>query len=223
MHNFLIEGLANGNNPPKLCDMWPAYVVAFSQALGTLLELILASRVFALYNRSRSIAFLLSILILMEVAGTVRLLWWRLNTDFYGICLLLQLTRSGRNQSILCFSVHCMLISLTLFKYFFALRAGWGRTPLVSLVVRDNSTVYATTVFLLVSVVIVCGLDNERGITVFFWTTSLTSISGCRMILSMERFARKDISIESPPGQALTSEFSIRTLDSSRRHDRSAP
>jgi hypothetical protein len=117
MHNFLIEGLANGNNPPKLCDMWPAYVVAFSQALGTLLELILASRgkstrfllgkmqfgwtkptVFALYNRSRSIAFLLSILILMEVAGTVRLLWWRLNTDFYGICLLLQLTRSGRNQ-----------------------------------------------------------------------------------------------------------------------------
>lgn len=42
------------------------------------------------------------------------------------------------------FIVHCTLIGLTLFKYFFALRSGWGRTPLVSLVVRDGSTAYAT-------------------------------------------------------------------------------
>ena len=35
------------------------------------------------------------------------------------------------------------------------------------------------------------------------------------MILRMERFARKDISMEPPPAQALfTSEFSIGTLDS---------
>ena len=39
-----------------------------------------------------------------------------------------------------------MLIVLTLFKYFIAVRAGWGRTPLVSLVVRDGSVMYATIV-----------------------------------------------------------------------------
>ena len=44
MHNCLMEQLANGSNPPMLCDMWCAYVIAFTQSIATLLELILASR-----------------------------------------------------------------------------------------------------------------------------------------------------------------------------------
>lgn len=46
--------------------------------------------------------------------------------------------------SVLGFIVHCILICLTMFKYIIAVRAGWGRTPLVSLIVRDGSTVYGT-------------------------------------------------------------------------------
>lgn len=44
MHNFLMEALADGSNPPMLCNMWHIYVFALSQTLATLLELILASR-----------------------------------------------------------------------------------------------------------------------------------------------------------------------------------
>ena len=39
-----MEQLANGSNPPMLCDMWCVYILAFTQSLGTLLELLLASR-----------------------------------------------------------------------------------------------------------------------------------------------------------------------------------
>ena len=97
--------------------MWFGYVVTSTQTLATLFELILASRgkfkvislgkmqfgwtkptVFALYNRSRSIGFILSILILAEVAGAVRMLRLLHDTDFYGICLLLQVTKDGRIQ-----------------------------------------------------------------------------------------------------------------------------
>ena len=46
--------------------------------------------------------------------------------------------------SILGFIVHCVLIGLMLFKYFLAFRAGWSKAPLVLLVVRDGSTMYAT-------------------------------------------------------------------------------
>lgn len=44
------------------------------------------------------------------------------------------------------FTVHCTLIGLTWLKYLFAIKAGWGRSPLVSLVIRDSSIVYAAMV-----------------------------------------------------------------------------
>lgn len=44
MHNFLIERLADGSNPPILCNVWYAYVLTLSQTFATLLEFILAVR-----------------------------------------------------------------------------------------------------------------------------------------------------------------------------------
>lgn len=44
IHNCLMERLANGNNPPMLCDAWYAYIMAFTQSLATSLEFILATR-----------------------------------------------------------------------------------------------------------------------------------------------------------------------------------
>ncbi|KAG6374060.1 hypothetical protein JVT61DRAFT_4701 [Boletus reticuloceps] len=225
-HNILVESLANGSNPPILCRLWIAYIIAFTQSIQTTLELVLASRVFALYNRSKRIAFVLLILILTEVGGSVRSLWVGHDSGFYGTCLLVSPDKSAMDQSILGFIVHCTLIGLTLFKYYFALRAGWGRTPLVSLVVRDNTTVYTTIIFLLASVIVLCGLEDERGVIVFYWATGLTSISAARMILSMERFAREELSVGSPVGRALfTTQFSLEMITSNldRGHDRSVP
>ncbi|KAH0833977.1 hypothetical protein J3R83DRAFT_11195, partial [Lanmaoa asiatica] len=146
MHNLLIEPLANGSNPPMLCSMWHAYILAFTQTLATLLEFILASRIFALYDRSKRVAFLMLILMSMEVAGTVRMLWLSKGIEFYQTCLLLRLDENGSYQSILGFMVHCVLVGLTLFKYICAFRAGWSRAPLLLLVVRDGSTVYVTII-----------------------------------------------------------------------------
>jgi len=190
--------------------MWFIYVLASSQTIATLLEFILASRVFALYNRSKRVALLLSFLILTEAAGMLRMLSIRHTTQFNGTCLLIRGSKDHNYQSLLGFVVHCTLIGLTWFKYYVALKAGWGRTPLVSLVVRDGSTMYATVIVLLASVVLVCGLQNERGVAVIFWTTSLMSVSGCRMILSMERFARREVQVESPE-PVFTSKISIAT------------
>ncbi|KAF8130278.1 hypothetical protein EV363DRAFT_1432182 [Boletus edulis] len=213
-HNILAESLANGTNPPILCKLWIAYIIAFTQLIQTTLELVLASRVFALYNRSKRIAFVLLILILTEVGGSARSLWVGHDSGFYGTCLLLAPDKKGTNQSILGFIVHCALIGLTLFKYCFALRAGWGRTPLVSLVVRDNSTVYITIILLLTSVIVLFGLEDGRGVIVFYWATALTSISAARMILSMERFARTELSLGSPAGHLFTTQFSLETFTS---------
>ncbi|KAG6374057.1 hypothetical protein JVT61DRAFT_4697 [Boletus reticuloceps] len=168
-HNVFIKQLADGSNPPIHCTIWFIYSLGFSQVLATLLELILATRVFALYNRSRRIAFLVLILILTETGGSVRILWQQQYTDFHGMCLLIKGSLGSKYQTIFGFIIHCTLIGLTLIKYFFALRAGWGRAPLVSLVVRDNSTVYATILFLVISVVIMCGLERERAVAIILF------------------------------------------------------
>ncbi|KAG6374056.1 hypothetical protein JVT61DRAFT_4696 [Boletus reticuloceps] len=162
-HNSFIERLANGSNPPLLCGIWYNYAWAFPQFLGTLLELILALRIFAFYNRSKKVAFLLSTVILMEAAGTARSISLQQTAGFYGTCLLLPLTRNATYQTILALIVHCTLIGLTLFKYLLASRAGWGKSPLVALVVRHGTIVYTITLFFFVSEVIMHDSESERG------------------------------------------------------------
>jgi hypothetical protein len=102
---------------------------------------------------------LLSLLILAEAVDTIRSLFPWGNPSYHGACLLdlgansisvkkhrciLALFLTGASYdanwaliSIVVFASHCTFASLTTFKYFFALKAGWGRTPLVSLMIRD--------------------------------------------------------------------------------------
>jgi len=203
--------LADGSNPPIHCTIWSIYALGFSQVLATLLEIILATRgTFKVSSPLDDTDQLNEILQYLPCTiDPVRVLWRQQHSHFHGTCLLIKGSPSSKYQTIFGFLIHCILIGLTLIKYFFALRAGWGRAPLVSLVVRDNTTVYATILFLVISVVIMCGLEKERAVAVIFWSTSLISISGCRMILGMERFAR-EISSDLPQRQQfLSSQFSL--------------
>ncbi|KAF8438563.1 hypothetical protein L210DRAFT_2273840 [Boletus edulis BED1] len=177
-HNVFIKQLADGSNPPYTAPCGssiPSVSHRFLQPCSSLfwqlvVGVFLVRRynsvgrnltVFALYNRSRKVAFLVLILILTETAGSVRILWQQQHADFHGMCLLIKGSLGSKYQTIFGFVIHCILIGLTLIKYFFALRAGWGRTPLVSLVVRENSTVYAT----ILSVQLVHVSDQHLGMT----------------------------------------------------------
>ncbi|KAI9571814.1 hypothetical protein HD554DRAFT_2299719 [Boletus coccyginus] len=233
-HNSLIGTLADGSNPPRLCDIRFFYVATSSQAFESSLEFILASR-----GKSKMISPLEDAVRLDKVCSVCSIQpiqkgcnpavvfdfngGWRDSENdmvaekpptfmehvfYYDRLAITAIKR---------FTVHFMLISMTLFKYFLARKAGWGRTPLISLVVRDGSTVYATMLFWLISAAIMLGMENKEAIALCFWISAFISISGCRMILSMERFARRANSVESPPNQPfLTSQFNLWTLDFGR-------
>ncbi|KAG9309986.1 hypothetical protein JVU11DRAFT_10020 [Chiua virens] len=204
-HNCLIDQLANSTYPP-ICNVWRLYLMVFSQSLTTSIKIVLAIRIYALYNRSRRMAFLLLILHLIEIGGAVRMILTE-SDGFYGICLLLRPGDSSKNQAFVSFTTQCILIVLTLVKCFLATKAGWGRTPLVSLLIRDGSAVYIFECLLLACALIVCGLRHERGIALFFWVTSLYSFYGCYLVMGLERLARKEA--PTAPELILTSEVSL--------------
>lgn len=161
---------------------------------------------FAFYNRSKRIGLLLSLLILSEAMGSIRLLFPWGNPSYHGACLLTLGAKSismKRHRcipavpcrcdakwvllSLVVFASNCTLASLTIFKYFFALRAGWGRTPLVSLMIRDVSLTCALMFSefekqsgcpvqyssdgsaLPILIFALCRLSTERAVTIFLF------------------------------------------------------
>lgn len=44
MHNWWMNQLSNGSNPPVPCDVWRIHILILAQTIGTPLELIVASR-----------------------------------------------------------------------------------------------------------------------------------------------------------------------------------
>ncbi|KAF8556767.1 hypothetical protein OG21DRAFT_1506171 [Imleria badia] len=85
--------------------------------------------------------------------------------------------------------VHSTLIGLVFFKHLLGFR--FGRTPLLSFLMRDAASYYVT-VFLLCGIALtICGLDDQRAIVVFYWSISVFSSIGCHLILNMECFARR--------------------------------
>ncbi|KAH0833975.1 hypothetical protein J3R83DRAFT_11193 [Lanmaoa asiatica] len=63
-----MPSLSSGRTPDFLCTMWYRYMVCILHASSCMIEIILATRVFALFNRSRKVGIFLSGLILMESA-----------------------------------------------------------------------------------------------------------------------------------------------------------
>ncbi|KIJ64951.1 hypothetical protein HYDPIDRAFT_111642 [Hydnomerulius pinastri MD-312] len=76
-------------------------------------------------------------------------------------------------------------------KSVLAAQAGWGRTPLVSLLIREGIVVYLALLGLLAFALMACIRRDDRSILAVFWFTSIMSIFGCRLILNMERLSRK--------------------------------
>ncbi|KIJ61234.1 hypothetical protein HYDPIDRAFT_116223 [Hydnomerulius pinastri MD-312] len=107
-------------------------------------------------------------------------------------CLLARAAEDAMEQAIVVFIVQSSLIGLTTLKHCVARSAGWGRTPLVSLLVRDGIVVYAGMLALFISVLVSCALKDDRSVGMFFWVLALLSAAGNRLIVNMERLARRE-------------------------------
>ncbi|KAH7882181.1 hypothetical protein F5I97DRAFT_433960 [Phlebopus sp. FC_14] len=205
-HQIAIQSLTSGQS--SMCKAWFIYSTVVSQASFTAIEVILAARVFALFNKSYRVAYCLAILITGEVATmainaahTIPLM------PQDGVCVVMKPPKEIMNYSI--------LLGFIVFKHVVAVRAGWGRTPIVLLIIRDSTSVYVVMIVLTGFILAHCELQDDCTIVMFFWLMSISSASGCRLIINMQQLASITSKRHGTPGLFTTDlevEMSCRTM-----------
>ncbi|KAJ8593003.1 hypothetical protein M405DRAFT_635378 [Rhizopogon salebrosus TDB-379] len=186
-HLFTAPYLNSGNASKSNCFIWYVYAAVLSQLHTTAVEIILAVRVYALFNRSRRIAILLGLLMILEYIMLVFMVCKYLpGVVIKPYCILSEPPPESVYHITVIMGTQTTLLGLTLMKHSLAKRAGWGRTPLVSLLIRDGTTAYFIICVIFFFIVSFCKLHEERSVMGFFWLISIISSCGCRLIINTQ-------------------------------------
>ncbi|OAX38425.1 hypothetical protein K503DRAFT_691598, partial [Rhizopogon vinicolor AM-OR11-026] len=211
-HQFAVPYLNSGLALRSNCVAWYAYTAILVQLHITAFETILAVRVYALFNRSRIIAIILGSQMTVEyilLVVMVGIYFPRITIIPY--CLLSAPPyQIVYHTQVLLFSTvvlitQATLLGLTLFKHTLAKRAGWGRTPLFSLVVRDGTAAFFIVCVIFLNTASFCQLRDERTVVIFFWIVSIISSCGCRLIVNMQSL----VVDENGPCSHITSQIEV--------------
>ncbi|KAF8148464.1 hypothetical protein B0H34DRAFT_265077 [Crassisporium funariophilum] len=190
----LTHALGDHNRWNRLCVGSSVFKAIVAQQALTCVEIILVVRVYALYNQSRRVKYLLCTVFLtaftLEMTANV---------------LVVRSLAAGKSckpkaspmAAVTFFGVgaglmQSMTLAMTLFKYVAGRRYGWTRTPLSSLMLRDGLAA-GFLVFALLAVIFAYEgfqrLEMVIGNAAFSWYITLVSATGCRLILNMRKLA----------------------------------
>jgi len=194
-HLVVSSHLSSGHTSDFLCRMWYRYVFLITQVSDCMIEIILATRVFALFNRSRKVGILFGVLILSHLGVSGTSIVQFPEAEYFEACILPYPQKEMvASQISLVFTFQSITIGMTVFKHAVWDGPGRRRVPTLSFLVQDAARNYVTF-FLLGSISLAaCGLDDLRGMAITHWSISMFSTIGCRLILNMERFARESAS-----------------------------
>ncbi|KAH7884969.1 hypothetical protein F5I97DRAFT_1881294 [Phlebopus sp. FC_14] len=87
-------------------------------------------------------------------------------------------------------ATYTIFICIIILKSCLAIRSGFGRTPLVSLLIREGITIYGFVIVYFAVALISIMQGDDRAMTLFMWAVSISSTCGCRLIISLERLGR---------------------------------
>ncbi|KAH9985263.1 hypothetical protein BJV77DRAFT_1071528 [Russula vinacea] len=188
------------------CVKWYIYQEVGTQLLVAAVESILIVRVHALYDRNLSVTVPLVVLFVLEnIAMIATFVTVIPGVRFDATCTVI---RSPPSLLIFAYG-HVLLISsaililvfysaafvlfetvlfvLTLIKFLVALRGGWGRTPVVFLLVRDGTWAF---ILIFVTLCVNAGFYIGEGNTAisaiaFPWLLSIESFAGARVVLNL--------------------------------------
>jgi len=105
---------------------------------------------------------------------------------FNDICLV-----TGISSTLLVYAAASILFQTFLFtvtavKFVFAVRAGWGNTPLLTLLMRDGTWAFFVLFIVLISDASLYGLKNPAYSGVIYgWLLTAFSFSGYRILLNL--------------------------------------
>ncbi|KAH8999700.1 hypothetical protein EDB86DRAFT_2828309 [Lactarius hatsudake] len=219
------------------CVKWYIFQEVGTQALIAAVEFILIVRVHALYDRSRIVTSILLLLFIAEnIVMIVTLVRVVPEIGFDPICtvvhspprlLLFAYDDYSLHPSVAFVSFETVLFILTLFKFIVALRSGWGRTPVLYLLVRDGTWAF---ILIFVTLCVNAGFylaagDSPNSSIAFPWLLSIEAFAGARIVLNLHALSF-DVSADSsgsyPGAGTLSSHIMFTANPSTANHPRTA-
>ncbi|KAI0290331.1 hypothetical protein B0F90DRAFT_1672015 [Multifurca ochricompacta] len=174
------------------CIKWYIFQEVGTQLLIAAVEFILLIRLHALYDRNRNLTATLFFLFFVEnIAMIVTLIKVVSGVRFDATCTVIHSPPTLLIFAVAFVAFETLLFILTLFKFIVALRNGWGRTPVVYLLVRDGTwafvLIFAT---LCVNAGFYLGEGNSSNAAIAFpWLLSIEAFAGARIVLNLHTLA----------------------------------
>ncbi|KAI0289253.1 hypothetical protein BC826DRAFT_1032537 [Russula brevipes] len=170
------------------CIKWYIFQEVGTQLLVATVEFILIMRVHALYDRNRAVTMTLVVLFFVEnVVMIVTLIKAVPGARFDTNCVVVHSPPGLIFFAVAFVSFETALFSLTLIKFLIALRNGWGRTPVLHLLVRDGTWAF---ILIFVTLCVNAGFylgegDSAIAAIAFPWLLSIESFAGARIVLNL--------------------------------------
>ncbi|KAF8070440.1 hypothetical protein FPV67DRAFT_1487414 [Lyophyllum atratum] len=179
---------------PHDCYIWQVYqgIAAFS-IVGAV-DIILILRVIALYHGNPVIRILLALLYILELVGMSVGIGLAIPGIRYDeICLVTDIPPSLAIYGGSAISFQVILFVLTTWKFFEAVRSGWGDVPLLVLQMRDGTWAFVLLMAVYIGQASLYGLENHALAGVLFgWLITAFSFSGYRILLNLNHLSPPD-------------------------------
>ncbi|KAF9568251.1 hypothetical protein CPC08DRAFT_702674 [Agrocybe pediades] len=168
---------------------WYLSQVVLGSVLMAAVEIVLMARVYALYNQNKYIKVLFLILLLAETIAVVVGVAMNLpGENFRPVNVLVTSPKSYMYFGISAIVSQITILCLTLIKYRMALAGGWGKIPIMTLMVRDGTVTFVLLLVVTTMTVVVTRTHKEYAPLGNSWFLSIVACSGCRLILNLQNF-----------------------------------
>ncbi|KII83072.1 hypothetical protein PLICRDRAFT_180764 [Plicaturopsis crispa FD-325 SS-3] len=178
----------------------PAYSAEFIalRVLQMAVEYVLMLRAYVIYERDIRIALALIALAAMEVTVIIYCLATSLpEVEISPICMILHESFRVVYIGVATMFSQFVILGLSLWKYSQALRRGWGRVPLMTILIRDGALSFiAITGMCIVITVVSFTVNYTISAAVCAWLFAILAVAGCRVIINIQGIPRPGNNVE---------------------------
>ncbi|KAF7350568.1 hypothetical protein MSAN_01616600 [Mycena sanguinolenta] len=171
------------------CEVWETYKAAAALLVVAAVDYILILRVFALYDNHRYVKPLILVLFCFELLGMLVSLGFSLAGEMFDNerrCIVTYFPNSFIFYGASAVLFQTVLFLLTVIRFVQAIRAGWGKMPLLLLIIRDGTWAYLLAVLIVISDLSLYALKNHvYGGILYGWMVTAFSFSGYRILLNL--------------------------------------
>ncbi|CAL1697435.1 unnamed protein product [Somion occarium] len=178
------------------CRKWMIVQAVTLQLIVTIVDVILMTRVYALFNRNRTLLWVLIVLFCGEISYMSYVLSYVTPKLTYNDdCFVTSSPPIFVSYWIVSLVFETFLFLLTLVKFFEALRRGWGHRPIMRQFISDGTWAYAL-IFATMSLnsMLYKFVHSPLAGICFTWLLSVLSIAGSRLVLNPRRRSQEESS-----------------------------